>query len=126
MDDPEKILDEFAAVDEQLKAIKARHKVLSDRLNALVPADLAADDTWTIESARHEITLSAQGFERRITDMGAVYKALGMRAFVRAASMTLKSLDSAVADPADRDRLTVTERTGPRRWTVVRKFTAAA
>jgi len=117
------LVDEYAYVDGELKAIQKRHKQLAEQIMAEAPADLKPEDSHTLSSARYTIEIKAREWQRRIADLRAVYKLLGIRKFLKAVSMTLKAFEEAVPED-QREALLVKERTGSRGISITRKFPA--
>ncbi len=122
-----KLIDEFAQLDKAIAGMKphiARHAALRAELLAIAAGkDADPADALVVENERYVLAWTPQEKQRRIVDLGKVKKRLGLPLFMKLVSMTLKALDAHVTDAEQRLLgLTVTERTGPRGYSVVPKL----
>jgi hypothetical protein len=121
-------IDEFAQLDAELAAMKPkelRHKQLRENLLAVAEHTRGKDPhaSLTIESSKHVITFSPREDQRRIVNLGAVKKRLGLPLFMTLVKMTLKNLDAHITTVEQATLgITMSERSGPRDCKVIAKM----
>lgn len=125
-------IDEFAKLDAEISAMKPkelRHKQLRDNLLAVAEHTRGKDPqaSLVLESTKHVVTFSPREEQRRIVNLGAVKKRLGLPLFMTLVKMTLKNLDAHITTVEQATLgITVSERTGPRDCKVVAKLPASS
>lgn len=115
-------LDKAAIIDEmcELSAKVTAFKPTLDRYEALKEKVLSfadgkqADQLVELQGHKHEILITARGFQRRVTNLAKLYTLLKKEAFLRICNVTLKALEATVVE-ADRKDLIKETQTGPRR-----------
>ena len=122
-----KLIDEFGELErrmDEFDPVVRRHKAIQDEILSWVK-DLPADQATTLSGNLYTIQVSERQYERKITSMRAVYKALGNKVAVLLdhVTMTLKELD--VLIPAYRQGDLVTKARTGRRMLVPVARTAA-
>ena len=109
------IIDEYGELDRRvreflptLKAHEAARKIITSWY-----ATEPGDQSFRAEGTLYAVQVGPRENRRRITDMLAVFKALGKSRFVELASIPLKALESCLTAEA-LGRFLTSERTGPR------------
>lgn len=118
-------IDEYCAVRSQREALAAREKLLKAKLDACIPPDLAPDHKWTFNGEAYVLAVSARDWERTFKSLGRLYRRLGHKAFFTHCKFNLGDFDRLVPE-ADRPSFITREQSGPRKFTVVQKFTIPA
>jgi hypothetical protein len=119
-DPTSKLVDEFGLVDEQLAALKKRHAQLRD---CLLTTNDDAEAHYTLVGTVFEVEISAAGWERRITAMPKLIRAIGRKAFDAACTFPLRAFDALIPE-TEREKYIRETRTGPRKVSASRRFTA--
>ena len=111
---PASLCDEFGdltILKDQYSPTITRYNKCREAIAALVK-DRDPEDEFKVEGDRYRVMISSRGFERRV-DNAAARKTLGAANFLEVATVTLKALEDYLLKP-DIEKLTITERTGPR------------
>lgn len=119
------IIDEYGLVCTRLEPLAARKKRLKEKLDACIPAELAASDKWTFNGQAYVIGVGPCEWERTIKSLRALYRKIGHKAFFDRCKFNLKDFDELVLE-GERPAFVTREQTGPRKFTVVQKYTSAS
>jgi len=109
------LIDEYGRLDAELGSQRAKIRRLEELGRVIRSWHVDANPEEPVSSAgnEYEIVLGPAGMQTKITDMAAAYRLLGREKFLKAANLTLKSLEQH-ADAAAIAALTTRGRTGPR------------
>lgn len=110
-----KLVDEYGRLDAEVSPYKAKIRRLEE-IGKSVRAfytDLDPEQTASLTGSEYGVALGPRGYETKILSMADVYRTLGPSKFLKACSMTIKSLEASVA-AAELVALTKRERTGSR------------
>jgi hypothetical protein len=124
----ENAIESYAIHDKALAAMKPivdEHKALREKLHNHAIATQGDDPerTLSLSNGKHTITWSPKENQRRIVNLGAVKKRLGLPLLMKLVTMTLKNLDAHISTVEQATLgITVSERTGPRDCKVVAKL----
>jgi hypothetical protein len=122
-----RIVDEFGALNAELEPIRPKQR----RFDCLAKtirswyADLPGNQSYTLEGDKFVVIISPKENKRRILDMTAVWKLLGVKRFLAFCSFSLDALE-ANATATEVSKLVTSDQTGPRSLSVAAKEAAAA
>lgn len=122
-----RLIDQAGALEAELADLKKKSKLLTElkkRIVALADPYPAAQGIL-LDGDQYAASVSAQEYERAISDMEAVFRTLGEDLFLSLCSMTMKNLE-ANTTPEEIEKLVTKERTGPRTVTLLKRASAAA
>lgn len=94
------------------KAQQKRAAELRKQIGAMVKDP--AEWTITVSGKHYDAIIGPREQQTRIPSLLAVYSLVKKAAFMEACTLSLKALTELVPDDMQRERLTITERTGPR------------
>jgi hypothetical protein len=117
-----RVVDEFGELSRQIAAFKPvidRHKVLEREIASWYDSDNPAE-AYEIEGSVYTAQVSARKRERRIVDMGKLFRHLGKLDFIRWCTFPLSAIDKLIASDLQSEFLTE-ERTGSRSVKAVAK-----
>jgi len=125
-----KVVDEFAALHEQLGPMRKRHDALKKELERLNPQlGKSATATAREEGDKYVVDFSVREDQTKVTGLDKLFKLLGLKqflAFVKRCQVTQKALDASLPDKSQRGLFLVTTQTGSRNISITKKFGEAA
>lgn len=114
----------LAPKEAEIRPKKEREKSLRDKFAAAYD-DAPADEVIQVHGSEYVAVIHARGFERKITNMKKLFKALGAVLFFKVCDVGLGKLDSLTSE-AQRKDFVARDQTGNRKVEAVPKVDLAA